>query len=243
MTQAAHQILVIEDDPAIRDVLRVLLTRGGYRLIEAETASRAEIEARNRRPDLLLVDLGLPDADGISVIRKVRAWSPVPIIVLTARSLEEQKVRALDAGADDYITKPFSAPELLARVRAGLRRNARGAEQTPVLKMGHVRIDLTRRQTHGPEGDIHLTPLEYRVLECLARRTGMVVRQRDLLREVWGPDREEDARGLRVCMKFLRDKLESDPPRPRYLVTETGLGYRLRTDETDAPSSPVETTH
>ena len=231
MTQATHLILIIEDEPAIRNVLRVLLGKEGYKLVEADTAERAEIEARSHKPDLLLVDLGLPDADGLTVIRRVRAWSPVPIIVLSARTMEDQKIAALDAGADDYIMKPFSAPELLARVRAGLRRNARGTEQTPVLKLGAVQIDLARRQARGPQGDIHLTPLEYKVLECLARQTGMVVRQRQLLREVWGPDRVDDARSLRVNIKYLRDKLEPDPRRPRYLLTETGLGYRLCTDE------------
>ena len=231
MTQATHHILIIEDEPAIRNVLRVLLGKEGYKLVEADTAARAEIEARSHKPDLLLVDLGLPDADGLTVIRRVRAWSPVPIIVLSARTMEDQKIAALDAGADDYIMKPFSAPELLARVRAGLRRNARGTEQTPVLKLGAVQIDLARRQARGPQGDIHLTPLEYKVLECLARQTGMVVRQRQLLREVWGPDRVDDARSLRVNIKYLRDKLEPDPRRPRYLLTETGLGYRLCTDE------------
>jgi two-component system KDP operon response regulator KdpE len=240
MTIAAHQILIIEDEPAIRDVLRVLLSKEGYKLIEAETAARGEIEARGRKPDLLLVDLGLPDADGLSVITRVRAWSPVPIIVLSARTQEEQRVAALDAGADDYICKPFSTPELLARVRAGLRRNARGVEQKPLLHLGAVRIDLTSRRARGPRGDIHLTPLEYRVLECLARQTGMVVRQRQLMREVWGPDRLDDTRTLRVCVKYLRDKLEPDPRRPRYLVTETGLGYRLCTDE---PAPEDESAH
>jgi two-component system, OmpR family, KDP operon response regulator KdpE len=230
VTQATHHILIIEDEPAIRDVLRVLLGKEGYLVVEAGTAARAEVEARSHKPDLLLVDLGLPDADGLAVIRRVRAWSPVPIIVLTARTMEDQKIAALDAGADDYITKPFSAPELLARVRAGLRRNARGSKQISILHLGSVQIDLAGRQTRGPQGDIHLTPLEYRVLECLARQTGMVVRQRQLLREVWGPDRQDDARSLRVTIKYLRDKLEPDPPRPRYLITETGLGYRLCTD-------------
>src|SRR3984957_7106474 len=231
MTQAMHQILVIEDEPAIRSVLRVLLEAEGYRFIEADTAMRAEIEARSHKPDLLLVDLGLPDGDGLKVIRKVRAWSPVPVIVLSARTMEEQKIAALDAGADDYVTKPFSAPDLLARARSTLRRNARRDDGTSTLKFGSLRVDLARREAHGPSGQIHMTPLEYRVLECLARHAGLIVRQEQLIREVWGPDRLDDSRSLRVCVKNLRGKLEPDPRRPKYLVTEVGLGYRLRTDE------------
>ena len=232
MTQAMHQILVIEDEPAIRSVLRVLLEAEGYRFIEADTAMRAEIEARSHKPDLLLVDLGLPDGDGLKVIRKVRAWSPVPVIVLSARTMEEQKIAALDAGADDYVTKPFSAPELLARVRAALRRNVRGTEPSSTLHLSEIEVDLARRETHGPQGEIHLTPLEYRVLECLARHLGSIVVQNQLVREVWGPERLGDTRSLRVCVKNLRNKLEPDPRKPRYLVTEAGLGYRLRADET-----------
>jgi two-component system KDP operon response regulator KdpE len=231
MTQAMHQILVIEDEPAIRGVLRVLLEAEGYRYIEADTATRAEIEARSHRPDLLLVDLGLPDGDGLKVIRKVRAWSPVPVIVLSARTMEEQKIAALDAGADDYVTKPFSAPELLARVRAALRRNVRNPETSATLHFSGIEVDLAKRETHGPQGEIHLTPLEYRVLECLARHLGSIVVQNQLVREVWGPERLGDTRSLRVCVKNLRNKLEPDPRKPRYLVTEAGLGYRLRADE------------
>jgi two-component system, OmpR family, KDP operon response regulator KdpE len=233
MTLAMHQILVIEDEPAIRNVLRVLLEAEGYRFVEADTALRAEIEARSHKPDLLLVDLGLPDGDGLKVIRKVRGWSPVPIIVLSARTMEEQKIAALDAGADDYITKPFSAPELLARVRAALRRNVRGVADgaTSILHLSDIEVDLTRRETRGPGGEIHLTPLEYRVLESLARHLGSIVIQNQLIREVWGPERLGDTRSLRVCVKNLRNKLEPDPRKPRYIVTEAGLGYRLRVDD------------
>ena len=231
MTQAMHQVLVIEDEPAIRGVLRALLQAQGYRCIEADTALRAEIEARSHKPDLLLVDLGLPDGDGLTVIRRVRAWSPVPIVVLSARTMEEQKIAALDAGADDYVTKPFSAPELLARLRAALRRELRGAAPGARLRFGPVRVDLARRASGGPDGELHLTPLEYRVLACLARHLGSIVMQRQLIREVWGPEREDDSRSLRVCIKNLRTKLEPDPRQPRYLITETGLGYRLRADE------------
>ena len=234
MTQAMHQILVIEDEPAIRAVLRVLLEEENYRVIEAASAGRGEIEARSHKPDLLLIDLGLPDEDGVVLIRRLREWSPVPIVVLSARTMESQKVAALDAGADDYVTKPFGAPELLARIRAGLRRSSRGADALPALTLGGMQIDLARRTATGPTGAIHLTPLEYRVLECLARQAGMIVTSRQLLREAWGPDRVGDSGALRVCVKGLRDKLEPDPRRPQFLVTEPGVGYRLRATDSDA---------
>jgi two-component system KDP operon response regulator KdpE len=227
-----HQVLVIEDEPEIRNVVRVLLETARYRVVEAENATRGEVEARAHKPDLLLVDLGLPDGDGLALIRRVRAWSAVPIIVLSARTMEEQKVAALDAGADDYVTKPFGASELLARVRAALRRNVRSTEGEPVVALGDIRFDLSRRQALGTQGEVHFTPLEYRVLECLARSAGLIVTQDQLIREVWGPDRLGDTRSLRVTIRNLRQKLEPDARRPRYLVTEAGLGYRLRADET-----------
>ena len=230
MTQAMHRILVIEDDAAIRNVLRVLLEADNYRVTEADTAARAGIEARSHKPDLLLVDLGLPDGDGLTVIRQVREWSPVPIIVLSARTMEEQKIAALDAGADDYVTKPFSAPELLARLRAALRRGARSAERNAMLHLGTARVDLALRTVSQADAEIHLTPLEFRVLECLARQAGSIVTQGQLLREVWGPEHSEDTRNLRVCVKNLRQKLEPEASRPRYLLTEPGLGYRLCVD-------------
>ncbi len=236
MTLAMHQVLVVEDDQGIREVLRVLLGTENYRVVEAQTAERAQVEARSHKPDLMLVDLGLPDGSGLEVIRRVREWSSLPVIVLSARTMEEQKIAALDAGADDYITKPFSAPELLARVRAALRRNIRSPDQKSRLRLGGVFIDLGLRETRGIQGEIHLTPLEYRVLECLARHMGMIVRQDQLIREVWGPDRIDDTRSLRVCVKNLRSKLEPDPRRPKHLITEAGLGYRLRADE----GEPVE---
>jgi two-component system, OmpR family, KDP operon response regulator KdpE len=230
MTRAVFRVLVIEDDPAVRAELSALLKGQGYRSVEAATAARAVIEARSYRPDLLLVDLDLPDADGIAVIRRVRSWSTVPILALSSANGEERKIVALDAGADDYIAKPFSAAELLARVRAGLRRRSQGGQRPPVLKLGRLRVDLARRQARGPRGEIHVTPLEYRLLDCLAQRVGTVVGRRDLLREAWGPNRKGDINSLRVCISTLRRKIEPNPREPRYLGTVNGVGYRLYTD-------------
>lgn len=227
MTQSRYRVLIVEDEPGIRDILRTLLQTANYRVVEADTATRAQIEARSHKPDLMIVDLGLPDGDGEILIRNVREWSPMPILVLSARTMEEQKIAALDAGADDYVTKPFSAPELLARARAVLRRNARGIEQTSVLRLGDLTIDLGQRTATSPRGEVRFTPMEFRVLECLARQAGRIVTQKQLVAEVWGPDREGDTRSLRVAVKNLRQKIEPDPTRPCYLLTEAGIGYRL----------------
>jgi two-component system, OmpR family, KDP operon response regulator KdpE len=228
MTRAMHRVLIVEDEPEIRNIVRVLLEGEGYRVAEAASAERAQVAARTEKPDLVLLDLGLPDGDGVEVVRHIRAWSPVPIVVLSARTMEEQKIQALDAGADDYVTKPFSAPELLARTRAALRRNAQASEQIAVIRIGSCALDLQRRVAEGPAGGIHLTPIEFRVLECLARQGGLIVTQQQIIREVWGPGREDDSRNLRVVIRSLRQKLEPEPPRPRYLITESGVGYRLR---------------
>jgi two-component system KDP operon response regulator KdpE len=231
---AMHQILVVEDDAGIRDVLRVLLTAANYRVVEADTAARGEGEARTHKPDLLIADLGLADRDGIDMIKRVRVWSAVPIIVLSARIAEAQKIAALDAGADDYVTKPFGAAELLARVRAALRRNATGSLPASEIRLGNLIVDLARRDVRGADAPVHLTPLEFRVLENLARHPGTIVKQENLIREVWGPAQVGDARSLRVCIRNLRAKLEPDPHRPRHLVTEAGVGYRLRVDNVES---------
>jgi two-component system KDP operon response regulator KdpE len=229
-------VLVVEDDPSIRQVLRALLEAQQYRVVEAPTAQRAVIEARAHQPDAAIVDLGLPDRDGLEVIRAIRSWSMLPILVLSARSLETQKVAALDAGADDYVTKPFSAPELLARLRAALRRAASPGDEPPTLVFGDTRVDLARRVAVRDGQALHLTPLEYRTLVALARHGGTVVTSQALIAEVWGPDRADDTRNLRVFIKSLRGKLEPEPGRPRYLVTEAGIGYRLNMDSMGAAS-------
>ncbi len=230
MTVAMHRILVVEDEPSIRQVLSALLLAQQYRVVEAATAERGLIEARAHQPDAAIVDLGLPDGDGLAVIREIRCWSTLPILVLSARSLEGEKIAALDAGADDYVTKPFAAGELLARLRAVLRRAATEGEQPPTLSFGAIRVDLARRTTSGRDGPLHLTPLEYRTLAALARHGGSVVTSKAMIGEVWGPDRVDDTRNLRVFIKSLRAKLEPDPGRPRYIVTEAGIGYRLNMD-------------
>jgi two-component system KDP operon response regulator KdpE len=229
------RVLVVEDDAAIRTVLRTLLESSGYRVELAENAARGLIEARGNRPDAVLVDLGLPDRDGQQLIRDIRAFSTVPILVLSARSAEPQKIAALDNGADDYVTKPFDAGELLARLRAALRRSVRNAEQSEVLVLGRLTVDLARREARTGDEAVHFTPLEFRLLEVLARNLGLVVTQEHLIREVWGPGRLDDTRRLRSYIKLLRQKLEPEPGRPQILVTEAGVGYRLLTSRTPPP--------
>jgi two-component system KDP operon response regulator KdpE len=230
MTSAAHAVLVVDDDPQLRRLLRTTLVAQGFRVIEAETAKRGLIEAASHKPDLVILDLGLPDAEGHTVVRGIREWSTLPIVVLSARVDEQQKIAALDAGADDYVTKPFTVGELLARIRSALRRAAQPADTGERLKLGEVRIDLARRIAGGSQGEIHFTPIEYRLLAALARHQGGVATQRQLLREVWGPDHVEQPHYLRVYMKQLRAKIEPDPAQPRHLLTEIGIGYRLLVD-------------
>lgn len=228
MTQAMFRVLVVEDDAPIRSMLRALLESAGYRVEEAGNAQRALVEARANRPDLILVDLGLPDRDGQLLIREVRGFSAVPILVLSARSAEREMVAALDGGADDYVVKPFQAGELLARVRAALRRQARTGEAEGPVTVGLLTLDLARREARGRD-DVaeHLTPLEFRLLQCLLRKRGLVVTRDEIIRDVWGPGHEEDTRGLRAYVRSLRRKIEPDPDHPRVLRTEAGIGYRL----------------
>ncbi|KAF0099733.1 MAG: two-component system OmpR family KDP operon response regulator KdpE [bacterium] len=223
----AASVVVIEDEPQIRRFLRTALEAEGCVMAEADTAARGLVEAGTRKPDLIILDLGLPDRDGVEVVRDLRAWSTVPILILSARVDESDKVAALDAGADDYLTKPFGVAELLARVRALLRRRRAAPGDEPVVRFGDVAVDLSRRQVtrHGEEQ--HLTPIEFRLLALLIANADRVLTHRQLLREVWGPSHAEDTHYLRVYMTNLRRKLESDPTLPRHLRTETGVGYRL----------------
>jgi two-component system KDP operon response regulator KdpE len=233
LTEVRTTVLVVEDEPEIRHFLRTSLGAEGYRVVEAGTGERGAIEAGTHKPDLAIVDLGLPDMDGVEVIRRIRAWSPMPIVVLSARAQEQSKVGALDAGADDYITKPFGVGELLARVRVALRHAARAPSGQETLVLGKVSIDLQQRRVSRGGEAVHLTPIEFRLLACLAQHLGMVVTHRQLLREVWGPSYVEHTHYLRIYMKQLRDKLEDDPVRPRHLLTDTGIGYRLVADEVE----------
>ena len=220
-------ILVVEDEPEIRRFLRSSLEAEGYRVAESSTARRGIIDAGTQKPDVVIVDLGLPDFDGIEVVRKVRQWSTVPLLILSARTQERAKIDAFEAGADDYVTKPFGIGELLARIKVALRHAARPQAGGAVLRFDHAVVDLERRTATRDTEPLHLTPIEFRLLAALARHLGMVVTHRQLLVEVWGPSHAGDTHYLRVYVKQLRDKLEGDPLRPRHLVTEIGVGYRL----------------
>jgi two-component system, OmpR family, KDP operon response regulator KdpE len=227
MTTPLPVILVIEDEPEIRRFLRASFGVQGYRVVESASGRRGAIDAGTHKPDLAIVDLALPDMDGVDVIRRIREWSAMPIIVLSARAQERSKIEALDAGANDYVTKPFAIGELLARVRAALRHAVRMDAGSTVLHMDDVVVDLGNRTAQRGGEPIHLTPIEFRLLAALARNAGMVATHRSLLVEVWGPTHERDTHYLRIFMKQLREKLEADPVQPRFLLTETGIGYRL----------------
>jgi two-component system KDP operon response regulator KdpE len=233
MPNPKTRILVIEDEPPLQRFLRVTLRTQDYDVIEAVTGEEGLRRAAADRPDLIILDLGLPDLDGVEVARRVREWSPVPIIVVSARGKEQDKVAALDAGADDYLTKPFGVGELLARVRVVLRHlaTAKGAIGEPVYEAGAIRIDLSRREVTTASRAVHLTRHEFNLLAALVKNAGKVLTHRQLLREVWGPDAIEESHYLRVYMNQLRQKLEEDPARPQYLLTETGVGYRFAARE------------
>jgi two-component system KDP operon response regulator KdpE len=222
-------VLVIEDDAQIQRFLRVSLGSHGYRLFEATTGETGLVEAATRQPDIIILDLGLPDIDGIEVIRRLREWTALPIIVLSARGQERDKIAALDAGADDYVSKPFGVGELLARMRAALRHATRSPDEVgdATFSTGDLHVDLAKRQVIVAEQQVHLTPIEYRLLTTLIRHAGKVLTHRQLLIEVWGPPYADQAHYLRVYMAQLRRKLEAVPARPHYILTEPGVGYRL----------------
>ena len=227
---AAAVAVVVEDEPQIRRFVRAALESADWRVIEAGTLREGLSETATRRPDLVVLDLGLPDGDGIELVRSMRAWSGAPILVLSARGEEKDKIQALDAGADDYLTKPFGIGELLARVRALARRGARGEAGEPAFRFGDIEVDFANRRVRRAGEPVRLTPIEYRLLTLLVANAGRVLTHRQILREVWGPSHVEHEHYTRIYMGHLRRKLEADPARPRYLLTETAVGYRLATD-------------
>jgi two-component system KDP operon response regulator KdpE len=228
VTNPAARLLVVEDEAEIRRFVRLALEREGFDVVEAGTLERGRIEMRSRRPDMVVLDLGLPDGDGVDLIRDLRTWSDIPVVILSARTDEHDKIIALDAGADDYLIKPFGVGELLARVRAHLRRRATGprADESSI-EFGAIRIDVMRRVVERGGEAVRLTPIEYRLLTHLASHPHSVLTHRQLLHAVWGPNHSEDTHYLRVYMGQLRKKIEEDPAQPRHLVTETGIGYRF----------------
>jgi len=232
MPEEKELILLIEDEPQMRRFLRITLQSQGYRLVEVATAQEGLIQATTRNPDVVLLDLGLPDLDGLEVAKRLREWTQTPIIVISAREQELDKVKALDAGADDYLTKPFNAGELLARIRVALRHASRrnAGPQEPVFVLQNLRVDLSQRQVFVDDEEVHLTPIEYKLLTVLIRHAGKVITHSQLLKEVWGPAHVNEVQYLRVYMTQLRHKLEIDPARPRFLMNEPGIGYRLKYD-------------
>ena len=232
MTGDSERILLIEDEPQMRRFLRITLQGQGYELIEAITGQDGLMQVATRNPDIVLLDLGLPDIDGLEVTERLREWSPVPIIVLSAREQEEDKIKALDAGADDYLTKPFSSGELLARIRVALRHKAmqQGGSEESVFVLDNLKVDFARRQVFIDEREVHVTPIEYRLLSVLIKHAGKVMTHRQLLKEVWGAAYIDQNHYLRIYMGQLRHKLEADPARPRFFINEPGVGYRLKAD-------------
>ena len=237
MSDHGPLILVIEDEAAMRRFLRVSLESNGYRWAEAETARDGLAQAAARAPELVLLDLGLPDDDGLTVTARLREWATMPIIVISARGQEEDKVRALDAGADDYLTKPFGVNELLARIRVALRHARGAATSTPVMELGGLKLDLDRREVFVDGKQVHLTPIEYKLLALLAKHAGKVLTHRQILKDVWGPNQSEHTHYVRVHLAELRKKIEANPARPTYIVTEPGVGYRLRDTPDERRSS------
>jgi two-component system KDP operon response regulator KdpE len=223
-------IIIIEDDPPIRRFLRTGLRTQGFSVFEADTGKQGIIEAGVRKPDLVILDLGLPDMDGVDVIKAIRAWSKLPIIILSARSSEQHKIDALDAGADDYLTKPFGFGELMARIRVALRHSIRPQDQVQadVFATANLKVDLLNRVVSIDDQEIHLTPIQYRLLTVLIKHAGKVLTHQQILKEVWGPSYQENAHYLRIYMSQLRQKLEADPTQPKFLLTESGVGYRLK---------------
>jgi two-component system KDP operon response regulator KdpE len=237
MTESRPLILLIEDEARMRKFVRITLDSNGYRVVEASTGEEGVTLASMHTPDVVVLDLALPDIDGFEVTRRIREWSAVPILVLSARGQEQDKVRALNDGADDYLTKPFGPAELVARLGVAIRHAAHGQTDAvgSVVVAGDLRIDLARRLVFVRSEEVHLTPIEYRLLGALAKHAGMVLTQRQLLREIWGPGEGHQTQSLRVHMAQLRRKVEEDSARPRYLVTEPGVGYRLKLDASGGP--------
>ncbi len=229
MTEPHGRVLVVDDEPPVRRFLRTVLTARGYTVAEAATGADALSAVVSFRPDVVVLDLGLPDMEGGEVTRLLREWTPVPVIILSVRDSEGDKIAALDAGADDYLTKPFSVGELMARLRAAQRRAAQATVE-PVVSTGGLKVDMARRVVSVEGHEVQLTPTEYDLLRVLARHAGRVLTHRQLLREVWGVDYQQESHLVRVNISNLRRKIEPDPARPRYIVTESGVGYRLRMD-------------